>query len=63
MYVGSALGLETKRGLLAMLREAAATEAGLELWGAGWGAPSAPADVVAHWRGVLPHAPGALCEV
>ena len=36
---GSARGLETKRELVTMLREAAATPHGLELWGAGWDSP------------------------
>lgn len=55
VYVGSALGLSTKRKLLPMLLEAARSTAGLDLWGSGWGSvgPAELADCC--WRGVLPH--------
>lgn len=49
VYVGSALGLETKQNLVTMLKEA--DEFGLDLWGKGWG----DTDLKENWRGVLPH--------
>lgn len=55
IYVGSALGIETKKNLVAMLREAAfETALGLDLWGSGWGSvgPSDLADCC--YRGLLP---------
>ena len=60
VYVGSALGIETKRNLVAMLREAAATDRGLELWGSGWGEVG-PEDLRPFYRGILPHGELASC--
>ena len=60
VYVGSALGIETKANLVGILREAAASSLGLELWGAGW-ADVGPDDLKAHYRGILPHGALAAC--
>lgn len=57
VYVGSALGLATKRELLAMLLEA--RDFGLDLWGSGWGSVG-PEELKPYWRGVLPHGDLAL---
>lgn len=54
VYVGSALGLSTKRNLLEMLLEAAESSAGLDLWGTGWNTVG-PKELLGSWRGVLPH--------
>ena len=60
VYVGSALGIETKANLVGILREAAASSLGLELWGAGW-ADVGPDDLKRHYRGILPHGALAAC--
>ena len=82
VYVGTAGGLESKRALAAILREAASAslprhprgggddgdsdDVGddvappLALFGSGWGGHP---EWAPFWRGVLPHAPGALDAV
>ncbi|KAH8059893.1 glycosyl transferase [Aureococcus anophagefferens] len=46
--------------LVGILREAAASSLGLELWGAGW-ADVGPDDLKRHYRGILPHGALAAC--
>jgi len=52
IFVGSALGISTKRRLVPMLREASMTPQGLELWGKGWNLME---DLRPFWKGVLRH--------
>ena len=60
VYVGSALGVDTKRNLVQMLREAQNTSRGLELWGSGW-RDVGPPDLLKSYRGLLPHGELANC--
>ena len=60
VYVGSALGVDTKKNLVQMLREAQNTSRGLELWGSGWN-DVGPPDLLKSYRGLLPHGELANC--
>ena len=60
VYVGSALGVDTKKNLVQMLREAQNTSRGLELWGSGWN-DVGPEDLLPSYKGLLPHGELANC--